>query len=611
VVIAARGESYIYLLTNDGKGNFAPAKAINVGGPITAVAAGGFGQRGVYSKLLVGINDQTGSHLMVYTGALNGLGGLTVRRLPGAASSIQFGELGDIGPDVFIAAGGKVLILHSPSLQLETLSLPVNAASIALGSFIYDRNPQLQIAVLGTDGSVQIVAHEEFDSHLRTPEETQAIRHALLRGTANQTIRRRVIPANGWRVVETFTGVAPFNSTQPPVLMRTRISDNAADDIMVLNGASGHMAVIEHPDLAPGAVAFVPGVISIRSYEGSPVAAISTRVNVDGRPGVVAVHQGQVAPAVMMPLPDPTFFPNEFDDPAVPVDGSGNPLIANFCNNFSTSDTSSACSLREAIIKANLTAGPDTVQLASGTYQLSIPRVEGDWTSKFGALYINDSVNIVGAGQNSTVIQAGTTDPTTTPGTSGNGVDFVMAVNEDLGTANRPVTNATASISALTLKFGKNGGNFNNFDGDGGCMEFDTGSSGTANLSLTNVTLANCSTTDGNGGGIAIFNASSGVTGGSGQATISNSIIENNTAHGSSGRVGNGAGIWVADLARMDMNSSQVLSNKATQVVGAGTAVAAASGSSQPVLDRGRRRSMALRFRAINLRGWAAVHGGE
>jgi len=53
---------------------------------------------------------------------------------------------------------------------------------------------------------------------------------------------------------------------------------------------------------------------------------------------------------------------------------------------------------------------------------------------------VNDSLNIVGAGQNTTIIQGGTTNL--------NGVDLVIAVNEDIS----PITDATASISNLTIR---------------------------------------------------------------------------------------------------------------------------------------------------------------
>src|SRR6202011_2621933 len=101
-------------------------------------------------------------------------------------------------------------------------------------------------------------------------------------------------------------------------------------------------AVISHPDLAAGDTTFKPAQISTRPYTGSAVAALPMRTNIDGRPGVVALHAGQLAPAVMMPLPDPTFFVNRTDDP-VPVSP-----ITNACNGVAND-----CSLREAILRAN------------------------------------------------------------------------------------------------------------------------------------------------------------------------------------------------------------------------------------------------------------------
>ena len=82
-----------------------------------------------------------------------------------------------------------------------------------------------------------------------------------------------------------------------------------------------------------------------------------------------------------------------------------------------------------------------------------------------------------GAGHPTSIIQAGTI--AYNAGTP-NGVDMVMDVNEDLATPNCPVTNTTASLSNLVLQNGHNRGTVANADGDGGCMEFDTGSSGNA-----------------------------------------------------------------------------------------------------------------------------------
>ena len=254
----------------------------------------------------------------------------------------------------------------------------------------------------------------------------------------------------------------------------------------------------------------------------------------------------------MMPLPYPTFFVNRTDDPTPGT-------TAATCNNVSNADTSSSCSLREAVLKANATAGTDTITLAAGTFTLSIARQAGDNTGARGGLYINDSVNIVGAGQGATIIQGGTSAAT--------GVDLVFAVNEDIQT----VTNASASFTNLTIQNGHNRGSVGGTDGDGGCMEYDTGSSGAATLTLTNVTIQNCATQDGNGGAIALFNASSGIAGGgTGTATISNSTFQGSSvAEQGAGSTGSGGGIWVSDTARMSMSNSSVKIS-ANQVNGGG-----------------------------------------
>src|SRR5258708_18919274 len=106
-------------------------------------------------------------------------------------------------------------------------------------------------------------------------------------------------------------------------------------------------------------------------------------------------------------------------------------------------------------------------------------------------------------------------------------------------------------------------------------MESDAGSSGTATLSLTNVTLRNCDTTEGSGGGLASFNVV--VASGTGQTTISNSIIQGNSVADNSGgsSTASGGGIWVSDASRMSMTSSQVLNNlaiKDTATTGIGAA---------------------------------------
>ncbi|HEY6248330.1 MAG TPA: choice-of-anchor D domain-containing protein [Candidatus Angelobacter sp.] len=535
LVVAAKGGSALYIFPNDGKGNFGTPQTVNVAGGITALAAGKLGHTGT---LVV-----AGARLLtVYVSTAQGLTALASYPVSAPVSNILFGDFGDPGLDVAFLSGGKIQILRSSTMQLTTVALPVTVRAFALGSFIYNRNYGQQIALVAPDGSIQIAVRNEFDSRVYTVAEFQAIRQAKMkRQPAPAFVPAASFPTNGWKIVESFAGAAALGANQTPLIFRTRISINGADDVMVLNAFSGQLTLISHGDGQPGAQTFQSGQVSLRPYSGTPIAALPMRLNVDGRLGVMALHSNEVAPSLMVPIPDPNFFVNTDNDP------TPTSPIANACNNTSFTDLTSSCSLREAVLKAN----GDTINLQAGhTYSLTIGRgATQDYTGNTGALYVNQTATIVGGNQNTTIIQWGTPSSGT--------VDMVMAVNQDISI----ISNATASLSNLTIQNGVNHGTQGN-DGDGGCMEFDTGSSGTATLTLTNVTLQNCSTLQGGGGGLVIFNFVTPAGGGG--ATISNSIIQGNSVV-ASGQAGNGGGIAINLDAHMTMTASQVKNNSAVQ----------------------------------------------
>jgi CSLREA domain-containing protein/uncharacterized repeat protein (TIGR01451 family) len=544
IVIASRGGSALYVFSGDGKGKFASPQVIKVSGAITTLAAGQFGPAGGFTSLIVGVSSpQQSSFFSLYRGTAQGPVRLATYPLTAPASAVAFGDLdGDRHPDAAVLSGGQVQILHSTSLKLETVSLPVSAVSIALGSFIHDRGLRLQMALLGSDGSVYIAAPGGFDPRGFTKDEARAMRLASLNRQPNPVVPLHAALVNeGWQIVEGFAGVAPFSGpAQLPVLLRTRISSKATDDVMVLNSASGQMAVISHANVQFSANTFVPGAVSVRAYAGSPTAAVSARVNVDGRPGVVVLHDSQVAPSVMMPVPDPTFTVNTTAD-TVTANGCapGNP---------------NTCSLREAILEANASAGADTIMVPAGTYQLTIAPAAGadphDATT--GDLDITDAVSIVGAGPLSTTIAAGSN--------ATNGIDKIFSINpQGLGAG------FDTSLSNLTLLFGKNPSAAGTGDQFGGALDWSAGFDGAGNLAITNCSINNNATTDGDGGGIALSNP-----GGSGTVTITNTFITNNVANtATTGNGGVGGGILVGSFTSVTLTNSFVDSNQAIQTTGA------------------------------------------
>jgi predicted outer membrane repeat protein len=191
------------------------------------------------------------------------------------------------------------------------------------------------------------------------------------------------------------------------------------------------------------------------------------------------------------------------------------------------------CSLRGAIIKANTTMGMDTIMVPAGTYTLTIDG--DDDTAAMGDLDLTDSVTIIGAGQASTIIQAGMTSPV--PGPCSDCIDRVFHI---------PSSGITAEFMDLTIRHGSavGGGIFN----QGGTVEItdSTLSNNSANnlgggifnsddgtVEITNSTLSGNSASV-NGGGI--FNQDDSDT-----LTITNSTLSGNSAGG------NGGGIYIGE----------------------------------------------------------------
>ncbi len=501
VAAAPRGGNSIAVLSRGDSGSVELRQTLTVSGAITGMDAHKLAG-GKYGHLAVGVRTAAGSRLLIYTGSTDGLSKTGDFPLSGDATSFDSADLdGDGDPDLLVVAGGQIAILHSASQRLEPIQTPFTVSSVALGRFLFDRNPLLQMALLASDGSLHIWAWDGLDSTPRTPQELQALKsdfHARKAQIKQAMQQHNLNPARAaeravvWKEVESNSGVGvPNSSGKAPLMFRTRISNNGADDVLLLSAAK--LSVVAHPTSQPG-----QAEVQDRSDLGADaVAAVPARITVDARPGVVYINGGRRPPLVILPQGDPAYTVNRFDDPAV-----SNSNVGSYCIG-GTND----CSLREAIVKVNNSgAGTYSIGLPAGTYTLTQPRSNGsngnpgvqDGTT--GTLDVGYStgtavaqtVNIVGAGQNTTIIQGGTS--------LANSVDKVFSFNEDFANYSA----ASVSVSNLTIQNGFNKGNeYPGYDGYGGAFDFDTGNNGTSTLSLTNVTLNNNKVTNGDGGGFA------------------------------------------------------------------------------------------------------------
>lgn len=595
LVTATRGDKTLYLLAGDGEGNFATPQAIALPGPVAAMAAGRFGVGNLPSTVIVGAGGIQPA-ILLYSRSNQGLSLVARYPLSAPPTSFAFDDLdGDGLPDVAMVAGGQVSILHASGSggkpEIETLSLPISSVSVTTGFFVHDRGWRRQIAILDQSGAVSIVAHGGFDPRGWTKAEAKAMHDALFHRRQNPFARPQSGPAtDGWKIIETLPGMAfDVSSVSAPLLLPSRISGRATDDLLVIDSEAGKMAVATHPRVSSKAMSITPADLSTQTYSGGvPVAALPFPVNVDAREGLVLLNQSQIAPAVMMPVPGlhtlarasvgkidasasgltspllaastgtgvqtqrtGTFFVNRTDDPAIPLDSSGNPDLAQFCQNDSPTDTSSPCSLREAVVEVNGDAtdtslSPDKIMIAAGTYHLSIP---GAFTldATTGHLDIKSPVTIVGEGMSgpgATIIQA---DPSLL-----DQVFLIAPLEEGVGgfplaIRNLAIQGAQNIDKALITA--------------GSAIFWDAGSDGSGQLQLSHVNVNNNGNSDpatagfNDGGGIALANGASVTT--PALVRIRHSIIANNTAQDF------GGGIFVAGAVSMDMSNTKVTGNQA------------------------------------------------
>src|SRR6266852_2133432 len=541
ILTGARGSDRLYLLMGTGKGKFSPPQAITLPGALTALAAGEVGVRDGRTDVVAGIQTANAAAVLVYKGSAGGLSRATAvgYPVPQAATQLEIADLhGDGFSDIAVLAGTAALIIHPTApAGADTSALvehvPVaNAKSIAVGSFILDRNSSNQLAVLSASGIVQVLSPHELDTRPFTAQErferrTVAVRpHAPSNVEAPSNVKAPWSgEAEAWNVVKSFSVSSPLSGNVR--LMAASLAHARPQDLVVVDSSDSRLHVL--PANTSGDPADDAGEMTVETGD-APVAVLAVRVNTDARPGLVMVGKSVSHPKTIAPRPDPTFTVNRFDDPVASV-----ALAATYCNGLPLD-----CSLREAVIKANSVAGSDTINIPAGTITLTQIGLKENFAVT-GDIDVRDTVSIVGAvdgGGNPTSIIQGC------GGTSGVACSRGTAWNDKFISTNK-VGDTDGSLSISNVIF-RNGNNTNTnsppdpaFNFLGGAVDFFgcapegggcTGSLPVASLTITNVrfinnTAAGCAGNACGGGLDAEF----------GPTTISDSLFSGNTAVGLGG----------------------------------------------------------------------------
>jgi len=122
LLIAGKGGNKFLIFPGDGTGNFGTPQTVTLPGGITSLAAGQFGLSPQFASVLVNISGLgNASSLVLLGGSQDGLSLIRSFPLTAPASNIVFGEFGDPGPGAAFISGGKVSLLRSSNLQVQTL----------------------------------------------------------------------------------------------------------------------------------------------------------------------------------------------------------------------------------------------------------------------------------------------------------------------------------------------------------------------------------------------------------------------------------------------------------------------------------------------------------
>jgi CSLREA domain-containing protein len=245
-------------------------------------------------------------------------------------------------------------------------------------------------------------------------------------------------------------------------------------------------------------------------------------------------------------------------------------------------DGTGACTLRAAVQTANAVAGPDTVNLPAGVYELTLKRDTDLPDAATGDLDVTTPIDVVGAGNASPCEGVGCS---VIDAKGGKDRAFDVSTTGELGLANLGVRNGKApkdDINPVQISQEVSGGLIRvageletenvtvergSSPDDGGCIGFVDGASG----SLETTTILGCKTKDGGGGievdfadvdldQVTIARCKASDEGGGVESSGGTLDIENGTFSENSG--GEGGGVSAEDAAEVTINSSSFVNNK-------------------------------------------------
>jgi CSLREA domain-containing protein len=432
VIAAARGGRTLYWLRGDGRGGVHERHERELPGSVTALAVGEINRADGLMDIVVGITGPEGPRVLIFEGPNGALRHEPEEiSLPEEATALALGPLDEHDEsDLAIAAGHHLLVVHgrdrySPSerraLRVDQQVLPFQIVALALGDFRAEGEHDMEIAVLGEDGALRVLARDPLlQTHGMSASWTMIADH----------------PIEGFS-----TNISSRSSGRSLLLVRARVSSAPTDDVLVLDPESRRahvltsVASVATSTQELGEDSFSLSVRALPLAEGAIVAVLPMRLNADALTDLVVLREGAAEPEGLITIASLTFTVNTTGDND---DGS--------CDSPPIGD----CSLREAILAANSNTGPDLIHFnipGSGPHTILIfPAMNGPLPT------ITDAVTIDGYTQPGAM-------PNSNPAPQGLNAQLKIVIRRSGGTA----SGLTISASNVVVR----GVVINNFNQNG------------------------------------------------------------------------------------------------------------------------------------------------
>src|SRR2546426_3831090 len=399
LLTAARGGG-LYLLAGDGRGGFETPERLQLPGQITALTAGAFGHAEGWLAVIAGMVGPQGPALAIFNQDMSGLSRTpTISPLPAEAKALVLGSFDD-DPyfDLGVAAGNNIIIFHGQKpatpvsdgqrielqSRIEQIDLGFSARELVAGNFIADSAGRVELVALSDNGALHLLQREPvanpssvWDVPLDPSLNAYQARIEIRKRVLDELKRTGALPMwqpgnrQEWTARQLDAPIAPAGSDGGPALLTSsNISAGGTDDLVLLDAAKQQVHVLIDDAVnqglqAPSSNAPTSTRVPVSlNVDSAPLAVLAMPQKINGERDLMILSAGHLSASPVPLAPLVILTVNNITDQ---IRNPGN-------LNLNCSGGLGDCSLREAVLKANINAGPSTINVPGsiGTYNLSV-----------------------------------------------------------------------------------------------------------------------------------------------------------------------------------------------------------------------------------------------